>query len=346
MSFNESQPLVGLAVLAASAFVCSLSMTAAVRRYALHRRVIDTPNDRSSHTIPTPRGGGAAIVGTMLLTGMFGAGMGWIAWAHFIPLALGMVAIAAVGWLDDTAGLRPVVRLAAQFSIALWTVIMLHGLPAVRTGLGDVSLGPVGYILAMLGIMWSINLFNFMDGIDGLAGSQSCLIFGIGGVLLIAAGSTSLGVLSLLVAASSLGFLVWNWPPAKIFLGDVGSTAMGYMLAGLAIASENTRGVPLLVFAILGGVLIVDATVTLARRVSRGHHPAVAHRDHAYQRLSRAWQGHRPVSIAAAVTTSLLGCLAAAGAFHPALLFAAFTLGWGLLAILLWVIEKRYPMLS
>jgi Fuc2NAc and GlcNAc transferase len=331
-------------VLAALSGLLSLALTAWVRAYALSHAVLDRPNERSSHSVPTPRGGGLAILIASGITSAIAVAMG-LATAHdSLTLGAGMVTIGVVGWLDDTRPLRARTRLLVHLIVAAWTVWNFGGLPSIRFGALSIPLGPAGYVVATLGIVWSINLFNFMDGIDGLAGSQAALIFGTAAWLLVIHGEHSIGNIAALVAAASLGFLAWNWPPAKIFLGDAGSGALGYLAAGIAVASENRRSVPLVAFAIIGGVFVLDATVTLVRRISRGEQPANAHRDHAYQRLARAWGGHGSVSATAAIVTVMLAALAALGSIAPNLLLVSFLVAYGCLTILLIVIERRAPM--
>jgi Fuc2NAc and GlcNAc transferase len=322
----------------------SLVLTGIVRALALRHELLDRPNTRSSHSIPTPRGGGIAVIVAAALGMIIGEVVGLIQAREALTLGFGMLLLGVVGWADDTRGLTPRVRLAIHLCIAFWTVHMLHGLPFVRVGDSSVALGIVGYVLGTLGIVWSINLFNFMDGIDGLAGSQAVLIFGTIAVLLGLRGDWSLATISAVLAASSAAFLVWNWPPAKIFLGDVGSGPLGYLIAGLALASENSQSVPLLAFAIIGGVLICDATVTLLRRFARGDPLTEAHRDHAYQRLTRAWGSHRSVTGWTAAVTLLLAFLGAAGSTDQRLLLPALLLSILLIAALLFAVERRAPM--
>jgi Fuc2NAc and GlcNAc transferase len=255
-----------------------------------------------------------------------------------------MSLIAAIGWVDDRRGVRASVRLTVHLIVAAWTLYMLGGLPQIQIGIATLQIGRAGYLLGVLGVVWSVNLFNFMDGIDGLAGSQASLIFTSVGILCFARGNPSLGAIALVMAAVSGGFLVWNWPPAKIFLGDVGSGAIGYMVAGIAVASEDRGTVPLVVFAIIGGVFVSDATVTLLRRIVRGNRPADAHRDHAYQRLARTWGNHRTVSVRAAAVTVALAGLGTAGVLAPQLVLPALLVSCVLLGGLLLATERRAPM--
>lgn len=322
----------------------SVLLTAAMRKYALRHGLLDRPNARSSHTTPTPRGGGLAlVVGTLI-------GLALSVFAKLTDprevfiLGAGTVIVGVIGITDDTRGVKAGPRLGVHVLVALWTVFMFNGLPTLQVSSNYVQLGIAGSALAVLGIVWSINLFNFMDGIDGLAGSQAVLVFGTVAALLFWRDNYSLGTISLCVSASTAGFLAWNWPPAKIFMGDVGSGVIGYLAAALAIASENHRSVPLLAFVMVSGLFIADATVTLLRRRARGERPTEAHREHAYQRLTRVWGSHRRVTVAAIVATALLALLATAGTVEQELLVPAFCVACVVVGALLITIERRAPM--
>jgi Fuc2NAc and GlcNAc transferase len=235
-------------------------------------------------------------------------------------------------------------RLAAHLIAATTALVVLGGLPAVQLGEISLHLGTAGSILAAVGIVWSINLFNFMDGIDGIASSQAVLIFGAAGLLFHLRGADSLAAVSLSFGAASAGFLYWNWPPARIFMGDVASGAIGFMIAVLAVVGEQEGTVPLVAFGILGAVFVGDATLTLLRRVARGARPAEAHRDHAYQRLTRAWGAHRPVTLAAGAATVVLALLATAATLRPAWAMGALAIALAFLAALAVAAERRAPM--
>jgi Fuc2NAc and GlcNAc transferase len=273
-------------------------LTAYVRRFALSRGLLDVPNARSSHSAVTPRGGGLSMV--------MATSVAWIALTaiRMIPpnlmfaLAGGLV-VAAVGFMDDRSMVSPAVRLVVHLGAALWAVIWLGGLPPIRIAGEILQLGWAGSVLAVLGIAWTLNLFNFMDGIDGIAASEAVFI-GFGAALLTLLDGNSLQVASvgLVFGAASAGFLLWNWPPAKIFMGDVGSGYLGYVIGVLALVAGRENSSALWVWLILGGVFFVDATVTLLRRTLRGDRVYEAHRSHAYQWLARRWRSHRPVTIA------------------------------------------------
>ncbi len=277
--------------------VLSALITRTARKRALLNNVLDVPNERSSHTVPMPRGGGIAIVLTATLT--FGALVLFkvIPLDVFVALAGGGIAIAAVGFVDDHHHLSATARLAVHFGIALGTLLLLSGVSTLRVGEQVITFGWLGYLVGSLGIVWVINLFNFMDGIDGIAASEAVFI-AWGAALLgwITGSFGAVPIAAFAFGAACCGFLLWNWPPAKIFMGDVGSGYLGYVIAVLALGAARESDIALFQWLILGGVFFVDATVTLLRRLIRGERVYVAHRSHAYQRLARSWGSHLRVT--------------------------------------------------
>lgn len=306
----------------------SFLLTGLVRSYAMRAGVLDRPSARSSHSIPTPRGGGLAILTAATIAIALGGIVKVVDLGDAITLGLGAWSLALLGWIDDHRSLRASTRLLVQFAVAGWTLFRFGGLPVASVGVWTLHLHWFGYLAGTLGLVWSINLFNFMDGIDALAGSQAALIFITVGLLLIGRGDASLGMASCILGTAAIGFLPWNWPPAKIFLGDVGSAPIGYLVAALAVAAENKGEVPLVVVALVSAVFIVDATVTLVRRLLRRERLSEAHRSHAYQRLARALGSHGRVSFWAAVETSVFAALGAVVVENPSLFLPAalFTL--------------------
>jgi Fuc2NAc and GlcNAc transferase len=306
-------------------------LTGAVRRYALARSLLDVPNHRSSHSVPTPRGGGVAIAAVAILGIVLTAGPGWIEPRLAVALLGGGVFIAGIGWVDDHRGMGARVRFMVHLIGALWAVAWLGGLPQLELGFARVPLGVIGFPLAVVGVVWFTNLYNFMDGIDGLAAGEALTVGIAGGLLLLGVGASGLALLSFLFAASSAGFLVWNWAPAKIFMGDVGSGLLGFIFAVLALASERNGAVPLLAWALLFGVFIFDATATLTRRFLRREPWYEAHRDHAYQRAVRAGWSHARVTKVVLGLNLILAGLALAAVLFPSLLTGAVGVGFLLL---------------
>jgi Fuc2NAc and GlcNAc transferase len=281
------------------AFAIALSwvLTWRVRRMALVRGILDQPNERSSHFVPTPRGGGIAIVITTTVGLLLLFAAGELDLHLAVALIGGGTAVAVVGFLDDRRQLPARIRLAVHIGAALWALISLGGLPPLRVGGHIALLGPVGYVLGVLGIVWALNLFNFMDGIDGIAASEA--VFVVWGAAFVAGASGGAYAAGMVVGAACCGFLLWNWPPAKIFMGDVGSGYLGYVIGVLAVAAARDNPAALWIWLILGGVFFVDATVTLIRRALRRERLYEAHRSHAYQRFARRWQSHGRATMAA-----------------------------------------------
>lgn len=303
----------------ATAFLVSTLMTKYFRDLALAVGLSDIPTSRSSHRQPTPRSGGVAIVVAANLALTFLWLQGLVTGQLAAALGVGGLTVAAVGLADDSGGVPLNIRLLVHFAAALWAVWALGGLAALRVGTAVVPLGWMGHALAVVAIVWALNLFNFMDGIDGIAASQAIFMM-LGGAWLAAAGTQALEVrsMSLVLAAATAGFLLWNWPPAKIFLGDVGSGYLGYGTAVLALDSIRWHDSAIWIWLVLGVVFFADATLTLLRRLLRGASPILAHRDHAYQQLARRWGSHRRVTQALLLFNVLvLGPVAWLAARHP-----------------------------
>jgi Fuc2NAc and GlcNAc transferase len=214
-------------------------------------------------------------------------------------LGLGGVSVAAVGLWDDVRSAPVAVRMAVHFGAAIFAVYCLGGTSVIRIGTFVADLGIIGSVLSVLAIVWILNLFNFMDGIDGIAASEAAYTLFGGAILgLLMTKSLAGGVAPTLIAGSAcLGFLGWNWPPARIFMGDIGSGYLGYLIAVIAIHSSQTGAVNIYAWSILGGVFLIDATVTLCRRMLRCERVYEAHRTHAYQQLARRYGSHAKVTI-------------------------------------------------
>jgi Fuc2NAc and GlcNAc transferase len=279
-------------------FLISLLLTWLTRRYAIRKNILDIPNQRSNHQVPTPRGGGIAIVisfltvvSVMALTGLMG---------HSLSYALlgGGIAIAAVGYADDVYRVSTRVRFAIHLLVALWAVYCLHGFPIVDLGTWKFTLNLWGDLLAVIGVIWVINLYNFMDGIDGLAGSEGLFIALGGSLALSLVNGPNCALLLLFFASSLAGFTFFNWPPAKIFMGDVGSGFIGYVFAVIAIHTANLHAVTIVFWLMMMAVFVCDATFTVIYRMLKGERWYAAHRDHAYQNLIAYGASHQRVTLA------------------------------------------------
>ena len=221
----------------------------------------------------------AIVAGILVSAVLVPALDGQASWVFIAAL----MAVAAVGYVDDRRGLSVAARLGCHFMAA--TVCVLS-IPTPERVLEVTALAPVMPVLLIVGVVWSVNLFNFMDGIDGLASSQAVFVLG-SAALLSGSGAAATGFM-LASAAACLGFLVWNWPPARIFMGDAGSGALGLHLGVLAVASAASGELSVWTWVILHGVFIVDATTTLLVRAWLRRPLGDAHRSHAYQHAARA----------------------------------------------------------
>lgn len=279
------------------AAVVAFAVTALMRRNARRLGTIQAPNERSSHTTPTPSGGGIGIVaGGTVATAALIAPAAW-------PLGAGAIAalgVAAIGFVDDRTPLPARVRLTAQLLLVALTIALtvpLDGL-ASKVGLPLPAL-LVAAIALVVAVYW-INLFNFMDGIDGIAGSQAIFMCCAAALVMVLGAPDAAGTLPfwmlLTVAAATAGFLILNWPPARIFMGDAGSTYLGFMIVLLGLVTIANGTVSLAQWSILAAAFVTDATVTLARRLAQRERVFEAHRRHAYQHLSRRWKSHRRVT--------------------------------------------------
>lgn len=281
--------------------VLAWGLTALLRRYALARSLMDIPNARSSHSQPTPRGGGVAIVVAFLLGLCVASATGLDLPAEIYYSLLGSgSAIALLGFLDDHGHIAARWRLLGHFAAALWALFWLGGLPPLVMVGHSIDFGWLGYLLVSLYLVWLLNLYNFMDGIDGIASIEAICVC-VGGALLYALqGHADAAVLPLLLSFAVVGFLYWNFPPARIFMGDAGSGFLGVVLGVLSLQAAWIDQSLLWGWLILLGVFVVDATFTLLRRLLRGDKVYEAHRSHAYQYASRQFGRHLPVTLAVA----------------------------------------------
>lgn len=279
----------------------SLAATWALIGFLQRRQILDHPNHRSSHQQPTPRGGGIATVAALSCAWVIAAWLGLIP-AHMLIVLATAGGLGVICFIDDLRGLGARIRFSGQLlAVAIGLLILPAG------GLFSNSL-PVVLDLLITGFvwLWFINLFNFMDGIDGITGVETIVISGgLSGVVLVTGGPDWMIPASLPIAAAALGFLVWNWHPARLFLGDVGSVPLGFLLGWLCIAmaagSPGVGSASWIAVLILPLYYFSDASYTLLARLLRRRNIFEAHREHAYQRAVIAGYRHDQVSIAVAV---------------------------------------------
>jgi len=303
---------------------------------------IDHPNDRSLHRLPTPRTGGIAIVASAF-TGII---LSWILafwidgestnrldrYPELISILAGALFLAVLSYLDDRAGLpvwvRFVCHLIAASGVVFGGRVFVHSLSV--PALGDVELGWAATILTLIFLLWMTNLYNFMDGMDGFAGGMTVVGFGLMGYFFWMGHYPALFGVAVIQAAAATGFLLPNFPPARIFMGDVGSISTGFLAGCLIVLGCREKvfdlWVPLMVFS----PFVIDATVTLLRRALRCEKVWHAHREHYYQRVVLSGWSHRRTVLAEYAVMAFCGMLA--------LLYHGATEGMRLIILAAWIV--------
>ena len=324
----------------AGAFVITVLGTWLVMIMLRRRGIIDQPNDRSSHTLPTPRGGGIAVVAVLLAawTALWATNTAFAGGPLFLLVPAGALGLAALSWIDDLRGGIPA---APRFALQIIAVAAgLFALPEDGAVLqGIVPLWADRLIAALLWL-WFINLFNFMDGIDGITGSQTATIgLGIFVIGLITGTASSLALPGLAIGGVATGFLVLNWRPAKIFMGDVGSVPLGH-LVGWLLLMLSTQG-HWHAALLLPAYYLSDTSLTLARRIARGDKPWDAHREHAYQLAVLGGRSHSEVSSLVAACGIALAGLALAGLLGGNAVWITLVLACVLVVTFLWYLSRQ-----
>ena len=281
---------------------------------AVRTGLLDIPNARSSHRTPMPRGGGVAFVGAFVLVMSYAALRGLVQPGELTALAASLL-IAAIGMLDDAKNISPGVRIVVHVAAATWSILWL-----LRSSSTEFLTGPALVLLvaaAILFVVWSINFTNFMDGIDGFAASQAVSVGAVCAAASFYTGDGSAALVWLALAAAVAGFLLWNWPPARIFMGDSGSGFIGCVFAIATLLGASHRLSALWPPLIMMNVFLTDATSTLIRRILRQEQWYAPHRQHAYQVAAQRW-GHRTVvQFALIINLSWLTPLALLSAKFP-----------------------------
>ena len=275
-------------------FVLAVLLTGVLEKVAARLCLIDYPVARSAHQEPKPSGGGALIIGTFLSCTYFFNLSGHLSDHTFYAL-LGTIPIAAVGLFDDLSHASLRLRLPIQFLAAFWVIFWLGGVPSIDFSLFEMVNPWVLIFLGIVSVVWLLNLYNFMDGIDAIAGTEVLFVNAMSSIFAVQSGDIDLALLSALLFAASAGFLVWNWPPAKLFMGDVGSGSVGFILGVLALASMHNGTLTAWTWLILLGVFVVDSTVTLIVRFINKEKWHEGHASHAYQNAARRWGSHEKV---------------------------------------------------
>lgn len=316
-------------------FISSYILTWILRNILVKKSIIDLPNERSSHITPTPRSGGIAIAITWFVGLFILFIFKNISYSLFFALLCGLP-ISAIGLLDDMNSISPKFRLIVQTISAIGAVLCLGGLNSVDLGFGYFSITIVLSIVAILGIVWFTNLFNFLDGIDGYV-STEIIYIGLASFFLFRAAPP------LLLAATTAGFLVWNWQPAKIFMGDVASTLLGFNIGIFTIYYQNSGESSIIIWLMLTSVFWFDASLTLFRRWRNKETLSKPHKKHAYQRIVQYGFSHQKTTLHTLILNILIFLFVLLSYFHPYLLLPFLCLDIVLLYILVKSIDRKFP---
>ena len=330
-----------MAIVLALVFAITALVTYGLTRAGSRRWLLDHPNERSLHQRPTPRSGGLAITLGIVLGGV-GVAVAASLPEQLIWLGAGSLLIVGVSFLDDLSHVHPVIRISVHFLVAL--VLVLAGFAIDAVGLPGMRwqlLPWLSVAITCLYVAWLVNLYNFMDGMDGFAGGMAVIGFGTFALLGALGGHTAFAGVCAVIAAASAGYLLFNFPPARIFMGDVGSSLLGFLVAGLSLWASRQGIFPLWMAILVFSPFIVDATITLIYRLWRRERIWEGHKSHCYQRLVQLGWGHRKTVLWEYVLM-LLCASSALAAFHlPPPLQWALLVAWIFVYVILIALVYR-----
>jgi len=286
-------------ILAIALFLASAITTRQLVANSLRLSTLDIPNERSSHRTPTPRGGGIAFVAASLIGFLLLLLDDTLDHADLLAICCAGIIVAIAGHLDDRQKISGATIRLVFHAIGAIVLVVAIGFPSqISVFDRTINTGIIGSLLGVVYLVWLLNLFNFMDGTDGIAASEAIFVCVAGAVLNFhVLSNINFSAAAIVLAASTFGFLLYNWSPAKIFMGDVGSGYLGITIGGLSLMAAKQQFELLWVWIILLAVFVSDATITLIRRLARKQKPHVAHRSHAYQHLAIRFNSHAKVSL-------------------------------------------------
>lgn len=315
--------------------VISFTGTVLLRKIAIKQKVLDIPTERSSHDIPTPRIGGFAILISWYLGITILFLIGQLERTLFLSLVTGIF-LAVISLLDDLFSLKPIIRLIAQLITASSALFFIGGVGSISFLGTEIDNSFILNPVVLIGIIWFINLFNFLDGIDAYASLET--IFIAAGIYFFVRDP-----ILLILIFSVLGFLYWNWPKARIFMGDIGSTQLGFVVIILGIYYHKTTDFHIVYWLMLTSIFWFDATLTLIRRLINREKLSTAHKKHAYQRIVQAGFSHLKTDLYALIINAIILSVVLISYYWKALIIP----GIALIVLLLYgttrVIDKRYP---
>jgi Fuc2NAc and GlcNAc transferase len=330
-----------LVLTVAGSFSIAVILTWVAKNYALRTGILDSPNERSSHSIDTPRGGGVGVVVPMLIALSIMMMNGSYDRRTLIVFLFVVILLAIVGWLDDRYGLHFFVRIIAQILGGVVVLGVIGSFEYLEIAANAIPLNFLAPVITLLWFLWMTNLYNFMDGIDGIAAGQGAIAGCFLGIWFTIHDDHVMALFSYVIMAASLGFLVWNWAPARVFMGDVGSSTLGGVFAVIALVAYKTHQIPFGAFVLLFGVFLADATVTLIKRILQGKVFWKAHREHLYQRAVIAGWSHAQVTTTVIITSIFMAILGTLEMLHVSPVYLWVPLGMFVLGVLALIVRKK-----
>ena len=290
--------LFNLLILCISYIAISVIINILIRNFAIKNNLFDIPNNRSSHQTPKPKGGGISIVLPLILTVTILFFCQMIDTKIAVSMIIGLTLVGITGLIDDYKSLSALFRVGVYIFSAGLSLHIIGGLDSISINRHSYYLGNAGYYLSILFLVWLTNLYNFMDGTDGFAAIQTICVSIFCCFLLYFSNNFIFLIIMLCLVSTTIGFLYWNWAPAKIFMGDVGSCTIGFFFGLLAVYTQNKSIISIGVWVILLSPFIGDATFTLISRILNNEKWYSAHNSHAYQKLYQLGLSHAQLGFA------------------------------------------------
>ena len=284
-------------ILSIAFILASVITTSVIRYFSIKNNFLDIPNDRSSHLAPIPKGGGISIIGTLIFTIVILFYYKMVASEFVISMTIGLVIVSVVALVDDYKNLSPMIRVIIYIISAAFSLFMIGGLDSVSINNHSYNLSYIGYFLGVLFLVWLTNLYNFMDGTDGFAAIQTISVSIFCFFLFYLSNNVPFFIILLCLTSTTIGFLYWNWSPAKIFMGDVGSCGIGFFFGLFSIYTERAEIISITVWLIILSPFIGDATLTLLKRIINNEKWYEAHNSHAYQILHQSGLSHSRLAL-------------------------------------------------
>lgn len=322
--------------------LCSNLIIYSVREFSIRKKILDIPNNRSSHSLPTPKGGGLSIVIIMIVTIILLSCEDLIAIDITMAMIIGLIIVSLTGLVDDLINLSVWKRVLAYLTSISISLYFVGGLDDISINNYSVHLSYAGYLASLFFLFWLVNLYNFMDGTDGFAAIQTISVSLFICYLLFMLNDMPLFILFFCLIVSTTVFLFWNWFPAKIFMGDVGSCSIGFLFGLFAVYTASRDLISLSVWVILLSPFIGDATFTLLKRILKKEQWYKAHNSHAYQKIYQSGYKHNELAFSLLVLNIIIvwPCAYLAN-YNKNLELAMIMLSYGIIGIIWYLAQNN-----